>query len=63
MIAVEYSARQDCFNIDTLESVLKTNIRQMKQKIDCDYRIIAIVNNYQEANKICEKAREIINKE
>lgn len=59
---VEYSVRQNCFHIDTIERTLETNIRTSINQIDVDYRIIGIFSSYEEATKYVREFRAKITK-
>ena len=58
MITLEYSARQDCFHISTLDAILKINIRNTINKVDNDYKIVGLFETQQEASKMAEKLRK-----
>lgn len=54
----EYSARQDCFHVDTLSRVLSMNRKNALEKRSVDYQIIAITESDDEALKACRDFRE-----
>jgi len=55
LYTVEYSCRQGCFQIDTLENTLVVNRSNIAAGRDPPYSIIALCDSYEAAEKfICE---------
>lgn len=57
--ALEYSAKQDCFNIDHLEDILLNNLSACYSKFSNDYQII-LIGTEQECRNFCEQVKEKI---
>lgn len=60
---VEYSVEQGCFHIERLKLTLERNLMDMFDGNSNDYKVIAICDDYDEANnfvKNCKKAMENI---
>jgi len=58
--SVEYSISQDCFHVDDLERILKSNTVDMFLKHENDYKIIAIFETQKEANEFADECRRKI---
>lgn len=55
---VEYSVSQQCFHIDTVNRTFMKNLELALNNISNDYQVIAIAENYDEANNIVYKVRK-----
>lgn len=40
LYAVEYSIEQGCWNIATIDDILKSNIRMLQRKVSNDYKMV-----------------------
>lgn len=55
---VEYSVKQNCFHVTTLEDALKINWETAIKKIDNDYRILSITSSFEDANNLADELRK-----
>lgn len=58
MYVAEYSNKQECFHVDTLEKSLKMNIGAIINKYNNDYLIFGVFKTWEEAHAACDKLRE-----
>ena len=56
---VEYSKSQKCFHINTLNGMVKSNLRVFFSDKQCDYLPIGIFNNDKEAHEYIEKMKKV----
>lgn len=59
-IAVEYSVKNNAFNIDLLEKVVAINNQMALNKRISEFVIIAIFNDYIDASKYVEELKKTI---
>ena len=46
----EYSLKQNCYHIDTLEAIINANVSQIKRKLDTGYLPICYGNSFAEVS-------------
>lgn len=62
LYTVEYSKIQKCFHQDELEHVVSLNYRKFVEKAENDWQIIGIFRTMEEAEKFCERCKNVRNK-
>lgn len=58
MYVAEYSNKQTCFHVDTLEKSLSANIETIINKWNNDYLIFGVFKTWEEAHVACDKMTE-----
>jgi hypothetical protein len=59
MIAVLFSFEQGCFHIETMTEYIKSNWEVTRVKQDHQYRLVGTAEDWQEADKYCDKLENI----
>jgi hypothetical protein len=55
---VEYSVNQGCYHVETMDEMLKTNLRAVSEDRTCDYMPIGFFDNYDAASNFIEWHRK-----
>ena len=58
MYSLEYSLKQDCFNIDKLENTLRINLTNYVNAIENEYTILLVNQDYDFVYKSMEFLRD-----
>jgi hypothetical protein len=56
---VEYSVKQGCYHVETMDEMLKTNLRAVGEDRTCDYMPIGFFDNYDAAANFIEWHKKI----
>lgn len=60
LTVVEFSARQQCFHVESLEDMISSNIRAFKGQSMTDYLPIGIFKTREEAHRFLDKAHAVL---
>jgi hypothetical protein len=54
LYVLEYSPSQKCFHIDSLETAIETNLRQLKDGHPSDWALVGVTESREEAHKMID---------